>query len=193
MSRPDNAWNADETSDRDLVRAYLRARGEPEFRALYRRHTPALYRMALRLAGPSSADDVVQETWFRAARQIDRFEWRSALRTWLIGILIRCCRESRRHGAPVVALSVDPELEEPEVETTHYPLLDIERALEALPAGYREVLVLHDVEGFTHAEIARALGVVPGTSKSQLARARRALRQQLAGTVTPAMDGETGS
>ena len=57
--------------------------------------------------------------------------------------------------------------------------IDLERALAHLPAGYRAVLVLHDVEGYTHEEIAAMLGVVPGTSKSQLSCARRAMRNLL--------------
>ncbi|HEX2140085.1 MAG TPA: RNA polymerase sigma factor [Woeseiaceae bacterium] len=177
---------ADPRTDRELVRLFLETRGEIEFRALYRRHTPPLYRMAYRLAGPGLADDVLQETWCRAARNLGSFEWRSALRTWLTGILIRCCRQTWRDNGQVVTLPVGMEMHEPEVEAPSGTELDLERALESLPPGYREVLVLHDVEGLTHEEIARALNVVPGTSKSQLARARRALRQRLeSGTVSP--------
>jgi len=58
--------------------------------------------------------------------------------------------------------------------------MDVRRALDALPEGFREVLVLHDVGGYTHEEIALALDIAPGTSKSQLSRARRALRSELA-------------
>jgi RNA polymerase sigma-70 factor (ECF subfamily) len=60
--------------------------------------------------------------------------------------------------------------------------MDVRRALDALPDGFREVLVLHDVGGYTHEEIALALDIAPGTSKSQLSRARRALRRELADT-----------
>jgi RNA polymerase sigma-70 factor (ECF subfamily) len=180
-------------SDRELVRNFLRDRGEDEFRVLYRRHTPALYRMAYRLAGPSKAEDLLQETWLRAARSVSQFEWRSALLTWLTGILIRCCRETWSTNADIVTLSVDVEQEEPEIETESFAVLDIERAIDRLPPGYREVLVLHDVEGFTHVEIARALGIVPGTSKSQLARARRELRQRLDGSVMPIANGGTAT
>lgn len=179
----------DQSSDRELVRTFLRTRGEGEFRALYHRHTPALYRMACRLGTASNADDLVQETWCRAARLMPGFEWRSALLTWLIGILVRCCRETWRANVEFVVLPVEAEFEEPEIESSS--LLDLEHALGTLPPGYREVLVLHDVEGFTHEEIARALGVVPGTSKSQLARARRMLRRQLEEPMKPAVNGGT--
>lgn len=171
----------DEPSDRELVQGFLRTRGESEFRILYRRHTPALYRMAWRLVGAGRAEDVVQEAWWRAAQALSGFEWRSALRTWLTAILIRCCRESQREPAAVVAFTREPAAEAPEPGITAADALDLERGLAALPPGYREVIVLHDVEGMTHEEIARALKIVPGTSKSQLARARRALREFLAG------------
>ena len=57
--------------------------------------------------------------------------------------------------------------------------MDLERAIAALPEGYRTVLVLHDIEGYTHEEIGRSLGISPGTSKSQLFGARRSIRQRL--------------
>jgi RNA polymerase sigma-70 factor, ECF subfamily len=183
---------ADPRSDRELVRLFLETRGENEFRALYRRHTPPLYRMAYRLAGPGSADDVLQETWCRAAQSLPRFEWRSALLTWLTAILIRCCRETWRDDARILTLPVDVEAHEPEVETASADGLDLERALGSMPPGYREVLVLHDVEGFTHEEIARALNIVPGTSKSQLARARRALRERIDSAAIPTINQEQG-
>ncbi|MGH8496556.1 MAG: RNA polymerase sigma factor [Gammaproteobacteria bacterium] len=180
-------------ADRQLVQAYLRARGDSEFRALYRRHTPALYRMALGLVGPTLADDIVQETWCRAAQHIAKFAWRSKLLTWLTSILINCCRETWRASGAIVTLPIESDFDEPEVDVPPWRAIDLERALETLPPGYREVLVLHDVEGFTHAEIARALGTVPGTSKSQLARARRVLRQRLEGSMAPIRNGGTGS
>lgn len=192
MPDPDSDSTGDPRSDHELVRLFLETRGETEFRALYRRHTPPLYRMAYRLAGPGLAEDVLQETWCRAARKLGGFEWRSALLTWLTAILIRCCRETWRNSGQVLTLPVDIELQEPEVEGATEDGLDLERALESLPPGYREVLVLHDVEGFTHEEIARALNVVPGSSKSQLARARRALRQRLESGTAPPINEESG-
>jgi RNA polymerase sigma-70 factor (ECF subfamily) len=190
MSNFEGDTSHDASSDRELVQAYMRLRGEQEFRVLYRRHTPALYRMAYRLAGAAAAEDAVQETWCRAARTMAQFEWRSTLLTWLTGILIRCCRESWSRNVGVLTLPVDAEPEEPEIE--NHTAIDLERGIEALPPGYREILVLHDVEGFTHAEIAKALAIMPGTSKSQLARARRALRQRLESNTTLA-DGEAAS
>jgi RNA polymerase sigma-70 factor (ECF subfamily) len=168
-----------QAADRDLVRAFIEHGDEEAFRALFRRHTPRLYATARRLTGGTGrdAEDVVQSAWLRAARQLRDFEWRSALSTWLTGIVINCARELRRArpGGEVSAAVLE-----------HQPAparagigLDLDRAIAALPDGYREVLVLHDVEGMTHTEIAAALGIAAGTSKSQLFHARRAVRRWL--------------
>lgn len=160
------------------MRRLAEARDEAAFRALYARHTPVLYALACRLLGGEGADaeDVVQEAWMRAVRGLPDFSWQSSLRTWLSAIVVNCCRERwRARGIPLV--------EEPGTAASNEPdphlSLDLEAALASLPAGYRSVLLLHDLEGYTHEEIAQRLGVEPGTSKSQLSRARRAMRSLL--------------
>ncbi|HKP47987.1 MAG TPA: sigma factor, partial [Pyrinomonadaceae bacterium] len=89
---------ANEDSDHSLVARFVRTRDEATFRALYRRHTPALYPLALRLVGGSEveAQDAIQDTWVRACKSLTTFEWRSTLRTWLSGILIRRVYEMHR-------------------------------------------------------------------------------------------------
>lgn len=172
--------------DRALVSRFLHARDEAAFRALYERHTGVLYRFLLRLTGRAAdAEEGVQETWVRACRGLEGFQWRSALSTWLAGIAIRWWREEiRRRGGR------EEPYEESRGETGapgSAPLrgeidrIDLERALAGLSLGYREAVLLHDVYGHTHGEIAEMLGVDEGTSKSQLSRARRALRARLAG------------
>lgn len=162
--------------DREAVQAFLARRDEASFLVLYRRHTPYLYRLALRLlAGRrAEAEDAVQETWLRAAARLGTFRGEAALRTWLAGFTVNCCRELLR--APGAATAAD------HVRAVAFagPDVDLERAIAALPAGYREVLVLHDLEGYTHEEIAARLEITAGTSKSQLSRARRALRERIA-------------
>jgi RNA polymerase sigma-70 factor (ECF subfamily) len=171
------------TDDRDLVRAVTSAQDELAFGTLYDRHTPALYRLALRLLGNASdAEDVVHDAWMRAAGGFADFAWRSSLRTWLSGIVVNCARELwRLHGRSDVALhdSPEPGTDDAAIHGT-FDRLELERALATLATGYREVLVLHDVEGYTHEEIAGLLSVTTGTSKSQLSRARQALRRALA-------------
>ena len=177
-----------EDADRELAEAYLAARDEAAFRALYRRHAPALWRMALRLSrgAEEEARDVMQETWIRAAARLDTFRWESSLRTWLISIALNCSRERIRRElrqshigdadrvAPADAVGAGGAVAGG-VET-----IDLARAIDALPDGYRRVLVLHDLEGYTHDEIGRLLGVEEGTSKSQLHRARASVRARLA-------------
>ena len=170
--------------DRRLVEAYVTLRDEASFLQLYRVHTPALFRMAWRLGGLTGADveDVVQETWLRAARSLDKFQFRSALRTWLTSVLINCVHEARRRTRTIDSED-QPEPAAPARSTGLQ--VDIERAVASLPAGMREVFVLFDVEGFTHEEIAGLLNIHAGTSKSQLFEARRKLRHALSGGLRP--------
>ena len=157
-------------------------RDEAAFRALYRRHAPALWRMALRLARGSEdeARDLVQETWIRAARRLSTFRWESALSTWLVSIALNCDRERRRGSGRETSFGdVETAAEVVREAPARVEAVDLARAIDALPDGYRRVLVLHDVEGYTHEEIGRLLGVETGTSKSQLHRARARVRARL--------------
>ncbi len=170
----------DDTQDRKLVTAFLERGDEHAFRSLYRRHAPVLYGLAMRLSAgnEAEAEEAVQTTWIRAAERLDGFQWRSALRSWLCGILVNCCREARRGRE---RSSRETELTEALAQEGGTPFngvgrVDLERAIARLPGGFREVLILHDVEGYTHEEIAGFLGIQAGTSKSQLSRARRAMR-----------------
>lgn len=173
----------DSYRNRRLVRAFLRRGDESAFLDLYREHCPYLYAMALRLTGGHEHDakDIVQETWIRACRSLPGFEWRSSLRTWLAGILINRSRELMRTLNRETLSDDMADIPAP-VSTAPTIGLDLERAIAQLPDGCRAVLVLHDVEGYTHAEIGTLLGIEPGTSKSQLFRARRAVRAMLATT-----------
>lgn len=167
--------------DRVLADRVRRHGDAAAFRVLYRRHTPALYGTALRLvAHAADAEDAVHDTWARAVEALPRFEWRSTLRTWLTGILLNRIRELDRHGRDTLPLDEAlPAAEPPVALPRGVDPMDLDAAIAALPPGYRRVLVLHDVEGFTHDDIARLLDIDPGTSKSQLSRARRQLRRAL--------------
>jgi RNA polymerase sigma-70 factor (ECF subfamily) len=153
------------------------------FSALFQRHTPAMYLLVLRLLGRSGrhAEDVVQESWVRAASALGSFSWRSSLRTWLLGIAVNCCREVLRSAGRDVTSAGTPAADPGSPPSQAPERIDLERAIRGLPDGYREVLILHDVEGLTHEEIGGLLGIGAGTSKSQLSRARRALRAYWAG------------
>jgi RNA polymerase sigma-70 factor (ECF subfamily) len=126
------------------------------------------------LNGQPDTDDVHQEAWLRAIRALPGFRWESTLGSWLCGIAVNCCRERWRRDA-----AREEETLREIAASPHEDGLDVDRALARLPPGYRAVLILHDVLGCTHEEIARRLDIEPGTSKSQLARGREALRMLL--------------
>ncbi len=170
------------TSDRALIERFLATRDEPSFRAIYRRHGQLLYRIAARLTNGSSArpDDVVQEVWLRAISGLPRFRHESSLRTWLVGFVINVAREMLRPRAEVVPFeSLAEELESDDWDPALLAERDLTPLLRELPEGYRTVLILHDLEGLTHAEIGASLGITAGTAKSQLSRARAAMRSRL--------------
>jgi RNA polymerase sigma-70 factor (ECF subfamily) len=168
-------------SDRELVASFLAARCEGSFRALYRAHTPYLLCLAIRLSGGrrDEAEEAVQEAWIRAVERLGGFEERSRLRTWLAGFVINCCREQRRRRPTVPAAAEAAAAVPAAVSASPGARVDLERLVTALPDGQREVLVLHDLEGYTHSEIGARLGIAPGTSKSRLFEARGRLRRWL--------------
>jgi RNA polymerase sigma-70 factor (ECF subfamily) len=167
-------------TDDDLLDAFARDRSERAFLALYDRHAPAMYALAYRLMGGREADaaDALQDAWLRVVPRLPGFRRESSLRTWLCGFIVNCCRERLR--GPLFE-EID-ERSVPSVRSSDLRVLgtiDLERALASLPPGARTVVILHDIEGYTHREIAAALGIEEGTSKSQLSRGRDALRRRL--------------
>ena len=155
-----------------------------------------LYATAVRIMRDTDgAADVVHDAWIRAVENGRTFQRRSAFRTWITGILVNVirdyARDARRNGRYVhaddggsgadveAAWGTSEPAIVPALDVAGVDPLDLEAAIAALPAGFRQVLVLHDVEGFTHEEVAEMLGIVPGTSKSQLARARERVREML--------------
>jgi RNA polymerase sigma-70 factor (ECF subfamily) len=172
----------DQWEDRGLVGRYIELRDESSFRELYRRHSPSIFGLVLRLSGydREEAEDTVQETWVRACRKMGEFRWESSLKTWLCSIAVMRTRERRRSRSRRPEESLDPEDAPPRPPAAHGVVsVDLERAIASLPERYRHVLVLRDIEGYTHDEIGRMLEISPGTSKSQLFRARRAIREFL--------------
>ena len=185
MPEPNHA----EPDERALIERFLVQRDEATFREIYCRQAPAMYRIAARLTLGSSvrADDVIQETWLRAISALPRFRHESSLRTWLVGFAVNVVREMQRPRAEVISFeSLTDELESGEPDPALLAERDLTPQLRELPEGFRTVLVLHDLEGLTHAEIASALGISAGTAKSQLSRARAAIRSLLS---VPTSDG----
>jgi len=163
------------------IRLVLERRDNRAFGRLYDAHTPYLYRFALRLSGGDDlvAQDLVHDTWVRAVENLARFEGRSAFRTWLGGILANRSRQSWREGAREIELDGEEPAPGADAADALLHRTDLDRAIATLPEGCRHVFVLHDIEGHTHESIAALLEIEPGTSKSQLSRARALLRRQL--------------
>ncbi|HSA57310.1 MAG TPA: RNA polymerase sigma factor [Gemmatimonadaceae bacterium] len=173
----------DPGDERSLVSRLAEHGDSRAFGALYERHTTYLYRLALRLTGGDAelAGDLVHDAWVRAVSRLATFEWKASLRTWLAGFVVNVARERRRATRESIALESELAADDGPLDGT-FDRVDLERALAALAPRYREVLILHDVEGYTHDDIAGLLGIDAGTSRSQLSRARAAMRRALAGT-----------
>jgi len=172
-------------TDLELARAVRRDRSDAAFSALYERHTPRVFQVAWRILGGNAheAEDVVQETWIRAIATLDSWRNGEAFGAWLRGITAHVAIDLlRRQRRLVIDADVEPVVPEQLSEQ-----IDLETAIGALPPGYRAVLVLHDVEGFTHEEIAQRLGITAGTSKGQLFKARRAVRARLSPSTAEKM------
>jgi RNA polymerase sigma-70 factor, ECF subfamily len=170
--------------ERELIGRVLA--GDPiAERTLYDAHVDRVFRLVYRMAGDlDRAQDYTQETFIRAFRRLAEFRGEAALSTWLgsiaISVTLNGLRKLRRRNEREVALEdgvplgrfssqADPDLKS-----------RLAQAIDDLPDGYRAVFVMHDVEGYTHEEIAASFGVHPGTSKAQLFRARARLREALA-------------
>jgi len=165
-------------TDEALVTAIRRDRSEAAFSLLYDRHTPRGFQTAWRIVGgnPHEAEDVVQEAWLRAVSSLHRWSGESDFGGWFRGIAAHVAIDVvRKQGRLVLDPDADVVCEESSAEW-----MDMEAAILSLAPGYRAVLVLHDIEGFTHEEIGARLGITAGTSKGQLFKARRAVRARLA-------------
>jgi RNA polymerase sigma-70 factor, ECF subfamily len=155
------------------------------FEAIYKAHAGRLYSVACRMLGnPADADDLLQEIFLAAHRKLDSFRGESALGTWLYRLATNLCLDHLRSRAARTSQLTGTLDDEPGLADTGSRRLaertvdrmDLERALAQLPEGCRTAFVLHDVEGLEHREVAEALGIAEGTSKSQVHKARLRLR-----------------
>jgi RNA polymerase sigma-70 factor, ECF subfamily len=153
------------------------------FERLYREHVGRVYGLCLRMTrDPAVAEDCTQETFINAWKALARFETRSSLATWLHRIAVNVALGRRRKVSLVIEPAGDDDGEEIESDwTLETPLEvnEIEAAIQHLPEGARDVLVLHAIYGYSHVEAAQMLGVAEGTCKAQLHRARNLLREKL--------------
>ena len=163
------------------------------FAALYDAHAARVYSLCLGLAGDRvTAAELVQDVFVRIWENLASFRGECAFSTWLHRVAVNVALESERKGrrrslrvqiaADLRVVRGTPTASAPDAAaTTTDPALtmDLENAIGRLSAGARAVFILHDVEGFQHAEIGERLGIAEGTSKAHLFRARRLLREML--------------
>jgi RNA polymerase sigma-70 factor, ECF subfamily len=161
----------------------LAVAGDAEaFERVYRRHVARIHTLCRRMVGEGLAEEVTQDVFVRAWEKLERFEGRSAFGTWLYRLAINVCLGQRERAVTwAYRFGGDESVVDRTEGLRSRPedRVDLGRAIERLPAGAREVFVLHDIEGYKHREIARLLGVAEGTSKSQLHSARMSLRDYL--------------
>jgi RNA polymerase sigma-70 factor, ECF subfamily len=186
---PSNLTDTDRNAEARLVE---RCRGgEPgAFEELYRLHASRVYGLACRMTGSASdGEDLLQEVFLLVHRKLGSFKGESSLGTWIYRLATNCCLDflrSRQHRQQQrTTETLDDVLMTRAGGTAPFRIdrLDLERAILQLPAGYRAAFVLHDVEGFDHAEVAAQLGIAEGTSKSQVHKARLKIRELLAARV----------
>src|SRR5688500_2705786 len=160
---------------------------EQALHALWRQHAPHIDAVVRRLAGdPDLAADIAQDVWIQIFRALPTYRGDSQFGTWAHRIAVNrtlnALRRTRRLARVEAEIDEEALLVEPDGERSLL-LASIQEAAEKLAPGARTVFVLHDVEGYTHEEIARELGITPGGSKSQLFKARAKLRRLLAHLV----------
>lgn len=171
-----------ERSDVELVRAAVTG-DTVAFESLYRRHVTRVFGTVLRLSGydHGRAEELTQEAFVTAWRKLDGFRQQSAFGTWMHRLAVNTALMAlrSRKADPVTDFDSDRLPESGEEPFCPAEREELERAIATLPPRARAVLVLHDVEGWRHQDIAAELGIASGTSKAQLHRARGLLRAAL--------------
>src|SRR5689334_22107838 len=165
----------------------LRRHGDRAFERLYRSHVGDVYRYALAITGnQADAEDVAQTTFMNAYRAIERGERPVREKNWLITIAHNVCRQRyRQQSRRPTEVGFTEDIAEALVPSEETPsAADIQRALGQLELSHREVLVMRELQGRSYAEISEVLGLSIAAVETLLFRARRALREQLEGTLT---------
>lgn len=184
-----------ESTDAEML-ARAQAGDHAAFAHLYGLHKRRVYSLCLRMLGNvAEAEDLTQESFLQLHRKIATFRGDSAFSTWLHRLTINVVlMHLRRKGLNLISLdeALDPSPDHGPARsfgaadlrlTGSIDRMTLEKAVESLPAGYRLIFVLHDIEGYEHNEIATLLDCSIGNSKSQLHKARMKLREALRATA----------
>ena len=167
----------------DLV-ARAQAGDQTAFRELYREHVGRVYALCLRLTGDArDAEERTQDVFVRLWEKLRLFRGDSAFSSWLhrlaVNVVLNERRTTSRRERRVMSAEDPDGVGGAQHAAPLHLNIDLERAIAELPDGAREVFVLFDIEGYGHGEIAALVGIAEGTSKAQLFRARRLLREKL--------------
>ena len=192
-------FTGDIATAKDIELARVAARGNmAAFEEIYKRHHRRVYSICLRmLQNTSEAEDLTQDVFIQLYRKIGSFRGDSAFTTWLHRMTVnQVLMHFRKRTVKYEKTTEEGETPVQMVNGTSNPermrIVDkiaLDNAIEQLPKGYKNVFVLHDVEGFEHEEVARILGCSVGTSKSQLHKARLKLQKLLKKKANPRMIG----
>ena len=190
-----NVTDITKAKDFDLTQAASKG-NMAAFEEVYQRHHRRVYSICLRmLQNAFEAEDLTQDVFIQLYRKVGSFRGDSAFTTWLHRLTVnQVLMHFRKRNVKFEKTTEEGETPEQIVAGTANPFkmqivdkMALENAIEQLPAGYKNVFVLHDVEGFEHEEVARILGCSVGTSKSQLHKARLKLRKLLKKKANPRM------
>jgi RNA polymerase sigma-70 factor (ECF subfamily) len=174
---------ADTVVNFDVALVERARRGDAKaFERLYRDHVGRLHGLCLRMTrNPDLAADCVQDAFIKAWKALPKFEARASFSTWLHRIAVNTVLERRRGPSNAEIAVEDPTVHEEPVMVLDTPVEEeeLEAAIESLPQGARDALVLCGLYGYEHAEAASMLGIAVGTCKAQLHRARGLLKERL--------------
>lgn len=190
LTEPRNQHQSIEPTEAHLIERAKRGDAQA-FQMLYDKHKRRVYSLCLRMtANTAEAEDLAQEAFLQLFRKIGTFRGESAFSTWLHRLSVNVVlMHLRKKSLPVVSLEettqLDDDLPRKDFGAEDIALsgsidrLELQKAVESLPPGYRTIFVLHDVQGYEHNEIAKIAGCSVGNSKSQLHKARMKLRDLL--------------
>ena len=189
---PASSMRDSKLSEADIVQR-VRKGDQTVFEELYRAHSRRVYALCLRMVGdPTEAEDLTQEVFLLLFRKVHTFRGDSAFSTWLHRLTVNLVLMNlRKKPVPVVSIEATPDSDDGtasqgiDIGSADLSLegsidrINLARCIAQLPAGFRTIFVLHDIQGYEHHEIARLLGRSVGDSKSQLHKARKRLRELL--------------
>lgn len=176
-----------QVQDRELVDAVLDGEKAAQ-REFYDRHVDRIFALAYRMTGDeASARDCTQSAFIRLFDKLAGFRGEAALSTWVHAVAVSVILDWRRKAARLrereVQIEAVADIAAPTIEYDGAISEVMRRAIDGLSWRYRTVVVMHDIEGYTHDEIGAALGIGVGTSKVRLSRARKKLKDALAGAT----------